>query len=135
MSDKHALVEIAQKIIVESEDNQVLILHDIKGKWDVPGGRLNNGESWEQGLARELQEETGIKDFTLKSVMGVENWVNQDINRATYGVFFHVKTPVKAIDLCDDHNDFRWIVNEEQVSKLPFFSEKMRNLIKGILTK
>ena len=29
--------------------------------WSIPGGHLEYGESWEEGAAREAQEETGMK--------------------------------------------------------------------------
>ncbi len=45
--------------------NQVLLVqlnnpHHKKGLWGLPGGKLNRGESLEQGMMRELKEETGI---------------------------------------------------------------------------
>ncbi len=42
------------------------------GKWALPGGYIDFGETWQQGCARELYEETGIsllaEDFDLFDV-------------------------------------------------------------------
>jgi len=34
--------------------------HPLKGEWSIPGGLLEVGETLEQGVARELAEETGL---------------------------------------------------------------------------
>ena len=38
------------------------------GKWSIPGGTLEVGETLEQGVARELLEETGIKVRVLELI-------------------------------------------------------------------
>ena len=39
------------------------------GKWDLPGGKVNTGGNFEQGLLREVAEETGLT-ISLKRVLG-----------------------------------------------------------------
>lgn len=41
-------------------DGKVLLLRKITGKWDLPGGRLNDSEEIETCLVREATEELGL---------------------------------------------------------------------------
>jgi len=71
------MIEVAAGIILRSSDQspqQVLIAKRLASKdqgdlWEFPGGKLERSESPEQALARELEEEIGIKvtDFKLFS--------------------------------------------------------------------
>ncbi|MBM3531938.1 MAG: NUDIX domain-containing protein [Alphaproteobacteria bacterium] len=42
------------------EDERVLLLANDRGEWELPGGRLDPGESEPQALAREIAEELGV---------------------------------------------------------------------------
>lgn len=59
------------------DEGVVLILRNIepgKGRWALPGGFVDFGESWEAAAARELQEETGIlADADEAELITVEN--------------------------------------------------------------
>ena len=44
------------------------------GTWDLPGGHLAIGESFEECLAREVEEETGLSDATQR-LLGIRNSV------------------------------------------------------------
>lgn len=46
------------------KDGKILLLKEsqvLSGQWELPGGGLDFGEDIEQGLIREVEEETGIK--------------------------------------------------------------------------
>jgi len=42
--------------------------HPLKGEWSIPGGLLEVGETLEQGVARELAEETGLEVSVIELV-------------------------------------------------------------------
>jgi 8-oxo-dGTP diphosphatase len=51
--------------VIEREDRRILIGQRRRTdtsplKWEFPGGKVRNGESLEEALARELQEELGV---------------------------------------------------------------------------
>lgn len=48
------------------KDHQILVgqrpeNHSLAGQWEFPGGKIENGETPEEALARELNEELGIE--------------------------------------------------------------------------
>jgi len=50
--------------VVISDGRTLLIRrgsHPLKGEWSIPGGLLEVGETLEQGVVRELTEETGLE--------------------------------------------------------------------------
>ena len=58
------MVSVAAAVLIDS-DNRILIAQRPEGKpmaglWEFPGGKINQGETPEYALVRELHEELGI---------------------------------------------------------------------------
>jgi ADP-ribose pyrophosphatase YjhB (NUDIX family) len=49
--------------VVKSNDGYLFILR--KGKWDLPKGKIDNGETPEEAAAREVKEETGLQQVKI----------------------------------------------------------------------
>ena len=68
-SPRHS-VSVAAAIFDESGENVLLIKRRDNGKWEPPGGVLELDETIEDGLRREVREETGA-DIDIGPLTGV----------------------------------------------------------------
>ena len=50
--------------LVQNENNKLLMIFR-RGKWDLPKGKLDDGETLEQCAVREVEEETGLTKIKL----------------------------------------------------------------------
>jgi mutator protein MutT len=50
--------------LVKNQNDEVLFIFR-RGKWDLPKGKLDKGETLEQCALREVEEETGVTQLTL----------------------------------------------------------------------
>lgn len=57
-------VVIAAGGLVRNDKEQVLFIKR-NGKWDLPKGRVENGETLEEAAIRETEEETGVKELKI----------------------------------------------------------------------
>lgn len=57
-----------------------------EGTWTMPGGKLEYGETFEEGAKREVEEETGMSLRSVR-VMCVNNDMNEHAHFITIGLF------------------------------------------------
>jgi 8-oxo-dGTP pyrophosphatase MutT (NUDIX family) len=67
---KHFTPVSAAGGLVENEKGELLLIFR-RGKWDLPKGKLDKGETLEQCAVREVEEETGLKNVKLKKAIGI----------------------------------------------------------------
>lgn len=73
---------LAAGCVVENQRGEVLWI-ERNGKWDLPKGKVEPGESLEEAAKREVEEETGIGQLSIASDLG-----------ATYHTYEDAGTPV-----------------------------------------
>ena len=64
---KKVLIQAAGGL-VENEKGEILFMFR-RGKWDLPKGKLDPGETLEECALREVEEETGVGQLNLKKFL------------------------------------------------------------------
>ncbi len=64
--------------IIQNKDGHVLLIHrntDKYSHWEVPGGKVDEGETADEAAVRELREELGV-EVDIKEPLGVAEFVD-----------------------------------------------------------
>lgn len=77
------------------------------GVWTIPGGKLDWGESFEDGAIREIAEETGIVAKNPK-VISVHNNMNEHAHYVTLGLFCEDFSGEAKVMEPDEITDWKW---------------------------
>ena len=83
------------------------------GSWDLPGGHIALGESFEECLLREVKEETAL-DVAIDRLLGLHSMVSEPYLQALYSCKLTVFQNVKLRP--DEHVEHRWVTLDELAS-------------------
>jgi 8-oxo-dGTP diphosphatase len=95
------------------------------GSWDLPGGHIVLGESFEDCLLREVKEETGL-DVAIDSLIGLHSMVSEPYLQAIYACRLTVFQNVKLSPR--EHVEYRWVTPAELASLelIPYLAAIMK---------
>lgn len=115
---------LAASVVICDEAGRVLLMlrgrEPQRGRWSVPGGRVEPGETLEQAAAREALEETG-----LRVRIGQELWwltVSADDGRIYEVHDFAATVTGGTLVPGDDAADARW-VGRAELATLPLTTD------------
>ena len=87
-----------------------------KGLWSIPGGIVELGESTEETVIREVEEETCLQVVQPRLIDVVSNIILDEKGRAKYHfviVNYLVKLRGGRLEASDDAEDLRWVPLDE----------------------
>ena len=101
-----------------------LVLVKSDGTFDLPGGRVEEGESIKAALHREIHEETRLK-VGIKEPAGRWSFLKKS-NFAINGATFACNYLKGKVKLCDEHTNYLWI-EIQKLHELNFSREIQRH--------
>ena len=104
---------IAAGGIVENKDSKILFMYR-RGKWDLPKGKWDDGETIEECAVREVEEETGLINLQRKNLIDktIHNYSEngKDVEKETYWYAMKVEGEQKLVAQSEeDIEEIRWV--------------------------
>jgi 8-oxo-dGTP diphosphatase len=120
----HGVIANRGRILVLRRSEQ---MHYRPGSWDLPGGHLALGESFEQCLLREVREETAL-DVAIERMLGVHKTDSEPFVQALYACRLTVYQSVRLRP--DEHSESRWVEARELAAM-----EELIPYLRGIIDR
>ncbi len=102
-------------VISDQEDRRLVLQRTggsrwYAGQWEFPGGKVAVGESFQEGLIREVREETGL-DVALERFLGA---AQQEMPQVRVIILFmQCRVEGGEIRLSDEHEAWDWVSRDE----------------------
>jgi mutator protein MutT len=91
---------------------RVLLLRNERGEWELPGGRLDAGETPKEAVVREIREETGL---SATGTSLVDAWVFQVTPKEKVLILQYACHLIgrHSVTVSHEHSDHRWLRLED----------------------
>jgi 8-oxo-dGTP pyrophosphatase MutT (NUDIX family) len=127
------LFQVGVKALITSKKGNILVLFSgdwhLKNQtehWDIPGGRIQEGQTALQTLRREVEEETGIKEISkIEPFSGViSNFKDIPVGEHNVGlalIIYKVGIPDSSeVILSPEHSNYEWVGAKEAARRLAY---------------
>ena len=104
--------------LIVNEKNEVLLvkraIQPHLGKWDIPGGFLENGEDPIVGLKREAREELDVEIEPIKLItVYVDKYPYERGDFYTLNLFYKTRITSGKIKLDAENSDYHWFEQKD----------------------
>lgn len=120
-------VVFGQKAFVVNAKKQVLVLKRKQadlytGYWDIPGGKLDDTDTLQEALAREIKEETGLTLDRVVLQLSTSKFIGEVADKPVVLRNIYLCTATGEVKLSFEHSEYRW-VEAHELSELAFPSD------------
>lgn len=101
------------------------------GAWEFPGGHLEDGETLEQGLARELKEEIGYEEAITPVITHYTDEIKEEAEELIHNIeldfIINVNKEKMIIKLSEEHTEYKWLPKDSELLD-EYIKEKLQNI-------
>lgn len=127
--------EVVSALIIQ--EGKILLMRraaheSFAGAYELPGGTVEEGETHQETLAREILEETGLPVISIGALLGVSEFSSTS-NTVARNFVYLVELEHGGVTLSDEHDEY-CLVNPKEALQLPL-SENARKALSMLSTK
>jgi len=109
--------QIAVRALISNSQEEILILKRANtsfgnGKWNLPGGKINFGETAEKALTKEIKEELNLKCIRSDFLFYMDNLPELSTDLHFVTLFFACECEGK-IQINEESSEHKWVKFEE----------------------
>jgi 8-oxo-dGTP pyrophosphatase MutT (NUDIX family) len=105
--------------LVLNEKGELLMIYR-RGKWDLPKGKLDDGEAIPQCALREVMEETGLRGVSLGTLIDIghheyfDKYLQRDVIKETHWFRMNAGGAQELVPQTEeDITEIRWVAGAE----------------------
>ncbi len=125
--------------LIEDDAGRILLVKHVpqkggywQGKWICPGGALELGETIEEGIRREVMEETQLEIDLVKPLTPLDRVVKSKGKVSLHVVYIDYLAKLKKgkVKVGDDVGEARWVKKKDIPGRWEELHEDTRRLLK-----
>lgn len=125
---------VSTKAIIVNDEEQILLIQESDGLWELPGGGLEHNQEIKESLKREIREELGVNAIEIAEKPDYIWCSDRKKEKGYYGFFVGYKVKVDSLNikkgLTDECVDFAFY-NAKDLDKVNLHPN-LRDFIKLI---
>lgn len=108
------IIQAGGGLVLNSQNEMLFIFR--RGSWDLPKGKLDDGETIEACALREVEEETGVSNLILQDFLGITHhsyfdpYLKEEVIKESHWYTMLVKgVPALIPQTEEDITDIKWV--------------------------
>ena len=134
-------LEVVGSGIIEDGNGRILLVQSPKwnNKWVMPGGHIDPGETIEQGILREIKEETGLSTKSKGIIAHGELIDSKNFHRPAHFIYFDLVCQAQTTNVKLDNKeltDYVWVTPQEalKMDLAESYKETIEDYIKYLIS-
>ena len=114
--------------LVSNDNGEILLINSPRRGWEYPGGMVEPGETFQEALVREIQEESGV-EVEITGFIGLCKNVEKDV----VNIDFSCKYVNGELTTSDESSEVRWVKKEDALDMVtfPLTRKRLENMLSG----